>query len=136
MGMFDWATEEKTCYICGDPFDSPASSRLGKHQMNLHYAGGNGKTRAHCYDCVVRAVQVFKAIEEVMKPYREHDKNLHEHEVEMLRGAMKAQDERERKAGELCGVSWEENGCDWPDAVAETVIVLRKKLADAESRAK
>jgi len=130
VGLFNWATEEKTCYICGDPFDSPASSRLGKHQMNLHYAGGNGETRAHCYDCVIRAVQVFKAVEEAMKPYRRHDKETRDRETAMLRGAMSAQDEREREAGKLCGILWEEHGCDWPDAVAETVITLRKKLAE------
>ena len=39
------------------------------------------------------------------------------------------QDEREAKAGELCGVSRKRFGCDWPDAVAEEVLVLRKKLA-------
>jgi hypothetical protein len=89
MFMFNWETDEKTCFICGDPFDSPSSSRLGKHQMNLHYAGGNGKTRAHCYNCVVRAVQVFKAIEDTMKPYRENEKALrdqaYEHTEDCLR---------------------------------------------------
>ena len=51
----------------------------------------------------------------------------------LAQGAIRAQDEREAKAGELCGVSRELFGCDWPDAVAEEVLVLRKKLAEAEA---
>lgn len=37
-------------------------------------------------------------------------------------GAMGAQDERERVAGELCGVNAMEHGCDWPNAVAERLV--------------
>lgn len=48
-----------------------------------------------------------------------------ERDRETIRGAMLAQDNREKAAGEKCGVSWMEHGCDWPDAVAETVLVLR-----------
>lgn len=44
-----------------------------------------------------------------------------------LRGAMAAQDERERVAGDACGVPWTMHGCDWPDAVAEEVKVLRRE---------
>lgn len=44
-----------------------------------------------------------------------------------LKGAMDAQDERERIAGEKCGVT--DCGCDWPDWVAERVLHLR---AEAE----
>jgi hypothetical protein len=42
-----------------------------------------------------------------------------------LKGAMNAQDERERHAGQTCGVPAEIHGCDWPDAVAETVFSLQ-----------
>lgn len=48
-----------------------------------------------------------------------------ETEAAKLRGAMDSQDNREREAGEKCGVSYLENGCDWPDAVAEKVLALR-----------
>lgn len=47
----------------------------------------------------------------------------------LLRGAMDAQDERERKAGEVCGVSFAEHGCDWPEWVAEEVVSLRIEIA-------
>jgi len=39
-------------------------------------------------------------------------------------GAMAAQDEREKVAGEMCGVLYHLHGCDWPDAVAERVVAL------------
>jgi hypothetical protein len=48
-------------------------------------------------------------------------------EARLLRGALYAQDERERQAGDKCGVSWQESGCDWPDAVAEKVLALTKE---------
>lgn len=47
-------------------------------------------------------------------------------EIELLKGAMAAQDEREQRAGESCGVSWIIHGCDWPEEVAEVVIDLRQ----------
>ncbi len=52
----------------------------------------------------------------------------------LLRGAMEAQDERERAAGEKCGVDYNLSGCDWPDSVAEEVLSLRSKLQAAEQR--
>lgn len=45
---------------------------------------------------------------------------------DLWREATDAQDERERLAGEACGVPWNMHGCDWPDAVAEEVKVLRR----------
>ncbi len=45
-----------------------------------------------------------------------------------LRGALAAQDEREKQAGERCGVPYELHGCDWPDAVAEKLTALRGAL--------
>ena len=45
-----------------------------------------------------------------------------------LRGALDAQDQRERQAGEKCGVSWLEHGCDWPDAAAEKVLYFKSLL--------
>jgi hypothetical protein len=58
-------------------------------------------------------------------------------ERENLRGAMAAQDGRERAAGEKCGVSYDIHGCDWPDAVAEEVnrlcgIYDRARSAETE----
>jgi hypothetical protein len=38
---------------------------------------------------------------------------------------MKAQDEREKKAGEKCGVSWEYHGCDWPEWVADELFAAK-----------
>jgi len=52
-------------------------------------------------------------------------------ELRLARGAMDAQDDRERAAGEKCGVSWAEAGCDWPDAVADKVLALRERWAAA-----
>lgn len=49
-----------------------------------------------------------------------------------VRGAMEAQDEREREAGELCGVPYHEYTCEWPDAVAEEVLVQRARAERAE----
>lgn len=51
-------------------------------------------------------------------------------DLALARGSVAAQDERERVAGGVCGVPWHEHGCDWPDAVAEEVLVLRRVLAE------
>jgi hypothetical protein len=51
-----------------------------------------------------------------------------EYELLNTRGAMASQDERERAAGEKCGVLYEHHGCDWPDAVAEEVLRLHSEL--------
>lgn len=51
-----------------------------------------------------------------------------EENLRLVRGAMAAQDAREKKAGEVCGVSYDEYGCDWPDAAAERIINLKKEL--------
>lgn len=50
-------------------------------------------------------------------------------EITTLRGAMAAQDERERLAGERCGVSALIHGCDWPDAMAEKVLAQAQEIA-------
>lgn len=54
-------------------------------------------------------------------------------EITTLRGAMNAQDEREARAGERCGLHYEHHGCDWPDAAAEEILSLRKAINDAIS---
>lgn len=46
-------------------------------------------------------------------------------ELALARGAMLAQDNREKAAGEKCGVLYGLAGCDWPDEVAEEVLGLR-----------
>lgn len=56
-------------------------------------------------------------------------------ELALVKGAMNAQDERERAAGQLCGIPYEEHGCDWPDAVADALNVERKKRLEAEQDA-
>ena len=48
--------------------------------------------------------------------------------VKLLRGALVAQENREKEAGKLCGIPWEEWGCAWPMMMAETVNDLREKL--------
>lgn len=55
-------------------------------------------------------------------------------DIALLRGAMDAQDERERLAGKKCGVSYSENGCDWSDAVADKVIFLKEKINVLEEK--
>lgn len=55
-------------------------------------------------------------------------------EVRLLRGALRAQDDRERQAGKLCDVPYEESGCDWPFTVAEELVLVRQQLADREQR--
>lgn len=54
-------------------------------------------------------------------------------EIELLKGAIAAQDERERQAGERCNVPYELWGCDWPDAVAEVVLHLRTEVEHYKS---
>ncbi len=53
-----------------------------------------------------------------------------------LRGAMKAQDEREMIAGERCGVSAIIHGCDWPGLVADRVIELEHQKSILKVAAK
>jgi hypothetical protein len=55
-------------------------------------------------------------------------------EIATLKGAMAAQDEREHRAGKRCLVFHEQHGCDWPDAVADTVLLLRAQ-SDAKGAA-
>lgn len=50
-------------------------------------------------------------------------------QIASLKGAMSAQDQRERNAGAMCGVSYSVHGCDWPDAVADEVLGLRAQIA-------
>ena len=49
-----------------------------------------------------------------------------------LRGTIAAQDERERRAGERCGVSHEQHGCEWPEWVADEVLKLKARIAALE----
>ena len=54
--------------------------------------------------------------------------------IYQMRGAMRAQDEREREAGARCGVGAELHGCDWPDAVADQVLMLKANNELLEKR--
>lgn len=49
-------------------------------------------------------------------------------EIRLQRGAMDAQDERERMAGVACGLPYEEHGCDWPDAASDKILWLRSEV--------
>lgn len=62
----------------------------------------------------------------------EYDLGFTKAELETSRGASAAQDERERVAGKLCGVPYEEHGCDWPDAAAEKLVFFRDGLKQVE----
>ncbi len=53
-------------------------------------------------------------------------------ELAATRGALSAQDRREQAAGARCSVHYELHGCDWPDAVADVVVTLRKRFAEVE----
>ena len=46
-------------------------------------------------------------------------------DLAMASGTIHAQDERERRAGERCEITYERHGCDWPDAMADEVLRLR-----------
>lgn len=61
------------------------------------------------------------------------ERNQLRQQVTELKGAMAAQDEREQQAGVLCGISWVEHGCDWPDAIADHVLALRARIVAAET---
>jgi hypothetical protein len=71
---------------------------------------------------------LHKAMENLMDLVEAHHSLAHAYvrEVELLRGAMRAQDERQRLAGEKCGVPYAEHGCDWPDAVSDLLIETRQ----------
>ena len=49
-----------------------------------------------------------------------------------LKGTIAAQDERERLAGDRCGIHYEQYGCDWPECVADEVLKLRSRIAELE----
>lgn len=53
-------------------------------------------------------------------------------ETANLKGAIAAQDEREREAGERCDVPHVLYGCDWPEVVADEVLALRLRAESAE----
>lgn len=55
-------------------------------------------------------------------------------DLAMASGTIHAQDERERRAGERCGITYEWHGCDWPDAMAEEVIRLRAERDALKAR--
>jgi hypothetical protein len=54
-------------------------------------------------------------------------------EIALLKGTIAAQDEREKKAGERCGVPCEQHGCDWPDWMAEQVLSQAARIAQLEA---
>lgn len=56
-------------------------------------------------------------------------------DLAMASGTIHAQDERERRAGERCGITYEQHGCDWPDAMAEEVLRLRAERDALVARA-
>ena len=50
-------------------------------------------------------------------------------DLRLARGAIAAQDERERQAGERCGVSRDVAGCDWPEVMADQVQQRTEEVA-------
>lgn len=55
-------------------------------------------------------------------------------DLDLARGAMQAQDNREKAAGEKCGVPYASGGCDWPDEVAEEVLRLQRENDELRKR--
>lgn len=57
-------------------------------------------------------------------------------DLAMASGTIHAQDDRdrERRAGERCGITYEWHGCDWPDAMAEEVLRLRAERDALKAR--
>lgn len=79
----------------------------------------------HCEDCGDLVLCEYHSLASVAAEM----KDILQAEIAMLRGAIAAQDDRARKAGERCGVPYELHGCDWPDAMAEEVQVVRAEIA-------
>jgi hypothetical protein len=84
-------------------------------------------------DILTRTANALKGEPAPLTQHSWHDlpevaERLH-NDLRLARGAMAAQDERERVAGDRCGVSYLDHGCDWPDAVADVVVTLRDALA-------
>lgn len=72
-------------------------------------------------DALPVLLEAFEAATETSRQYREAWCLAEK----ALTAARAAQDEREAKAGEACGVPRELHGCDWPDGVAEEVATLK-----------
>src|SRR6185437_10474280 len=54
-----------------------------------------------------------------------------ERDLELQKGANRAQDERERKASERLGMV---HNCDWPDDVAERVLELEAQVKELSAK--
>jgi hypothetical protein len=92
---------------------------------------GGAYTPAHCYGDNFADAE-FIAVARTALPAWIRRAQAAEAEVGLLRGAIEAQDGRERAAGAACGVPYEEHGCDWPNAVAEEVARLRHIITGHE----
>jgi len=63
-----------------------------------------------------------------------HEKIAFQQErIALLKGSIAAHEERNRKAGERCGVPYEQHGCDWPDWMAENVLSQAARIAQLEA---
>jgi len=65
--------------------------------------------------------------------WEEDEIKLLKEENKLLKGAMNADDERLRKAGERVGII---AGCDNPDSFADKILGLRAKVAELEAKLK
>ena len=63
-----------------------------------------------------------------------HEKIAFQQErIALLKGTIAAHEERNRKAGERCGVPYEQHGCDWPGWMAEKVLSQAARIAELEA---
>jgi hypothetical protein len=107
----------------GDPGHYCGLVRGQGNRLPAHCYGGGPKRRLDCE---------FIALARTALPAWIRRAQAAEAEVGLLRGAIEAQDGRERAAGAACGVPYEEHGCDWPNAVAEEVARLRHIITGHE----
>ena len=109
------------CGYCGGhiPLGPDASNRCDKCGRNLYYQERRPPVSG-IDDSEIVAPQAENA---ALKK-----------ELAMVRGAMRAQDEREAIAGARCGVGAELHGYDWPDAVADQVLMLKANNELLEKR--
>jgi hypothetical protein len=134
------------CAICWPPKISSeiiVTEEMGRAAMDSVFLSGHLATNPKAWIIAInRAIEKGGLADEVAS-LRAERKTLAQQvqdkdaEINQLGGAMAAQDEREAKAGEACGVPYHLGGCDWPDTVADEVLGLRaevERLKGAEER--
>lgn len=126
--------------MCGSIYDCIKWIRLTSNSDNMPFVANLIESEINIRNEGITALKKELELQGlIVAAWKERDRGqVKEREqlkkdLELARGAMRAQDERERVAGDKCGVSALENGCDWPDAVADEVIQLKKDLEIARA---